>query len=182
MRAPWIYQGSFSKSFAPGLRLGYLASSRDLLPDLVRLKQAADLHSNRISQWWVLQQLADPGRAARLAQLVASYRDRRDAFAASLNRHFGELAEWASPPGGLFFWLRLDPDLAVDTQALRAPALERGVAFMPGEPFYPEHHACANAMRLNFSHADPVAADRGLATLAALLRETAANGRAAVSA
>jgi DNA-binding transcriptional MocR family regulator len=152
------------------------------LPDLVRLKQAADLHSNRISQWWVLQQLADPGRAARLAQLVASYRDRRDAFAASLNRHFGELAEWASPPGGLFFWLRLDPDLAVDTQALRAPALERGVAFMPGEPFYPEHHACANAMRLNFSHADPVAADRGLATLAALLRETAANGRAAVSA
>lgn len=177
-RASWIYQGSFSKSFAPGLRLGYLASSRDLLPYLVRLKQAADLHSNRISQWWVLQQLADPDRAARLARLVASYRERRDAFARSLQRHFGELARWELPPGGLFFWLLLDPELALDTQALLAPALERGVAFMPGEPFYPAPQACANAMRLNFSHADPMDAERGLETLAALLRESAAHGRA----
>lgn len=178
-RASWIYQGSFSKSFAPGLRLGYLASSRDLLPYLVRLKQAADLHSNRISQWWVLQQLMDPERGARLARLIASYRDRRDAFARSLERHFGDLAHWESPPGGLFFWLLLDPELALDTQALLAPALERGVAFMPGEPFYPEPQTGANAMRLNFSHADPADADRGLATLAALLRETAAQGRRA---
>lgn len=175
-RASWVYQGSFSKSFAPGLRLGYLASSPDLLPYLVRLKQAADLHSNRISQWWVLQQLTDPGRDARLARLVASYRDRRDAFARQLERHFGDLARWDSPPGGLFFWLLFDPELALDTQALLAPALERGVAFMPGEPFYPEPQAGTNAMRLNFSHADPADVDRGLATLAALLRETAARG------
>lgn len=181
-RASWIYQGSFSKSFAPGLRLGYLVSSRDLHPYLVRLKQAADLHSNRISQWWVLQQLTDPGREARLAQLVASYRDRRDAFAASLNRHFGELAQWESPPGGLFFWLTLNPDFALDTEALLAPAIERGVAFMPGRPFYPAPQTGVSAMRLNFSHADPVAADRGLATLAALLRDTAAQGRVTLSA
>ncbi len=180
-RASWVYQGSFSKSFAPGLRLGYLACSRDLLPYLVRLKQAADLHSNRISQWWVLQQLTDPGREARLAQLVARYRERRDAFADSLRRHFHGLAEWELPPGGLFFWLMLDPDLALDTQALLAPAIERGVVFMPGEPFYPEPQACANAMRLNFSHADPAAADRGLATLAALLRETAAHEHATLA-
>src|SRR5205823_6205704 len=72
--APWIYQGSFSKSFAPGLRLGFMAASPELVPLLVRLKQAADLHSNRVSQWLVLRQLDDPGRARRLRELADWYR------------------------------------------------------------------------------------------------------------
>ena len=69
-RAPWVYQGSFSKSLAPGLRLGYLAASPELLPFLTRLKQAADLHSNRVSQWLVLQQLNDPACEQRLRELA----------------------------------------------------------------------------------------------------------------
>jgi DNA-binding transcriptional MocR family regulator len=69
---PWIYQGSFSKSLAPGLRLGFLAASPEFFTYLVRLKQAADLHSNRLSQWLVLQQLTAPGRPARMARLWTS--------------------------------------------------------------------------------------------------------------
>jgi DNA-binding transcriptional MocR family regulator len=98
-----------------------------------------------------MQQLDAPDRAARLAHLVHYYRDRRDAFSAALVRTLGDLATWSTPMGGLFFWLTLRH--ARNTRALLAPAIERGVAFMPGEPFYPDARPAAGALRLNFSHA-----------------------------
>lgn len=167
--ASWVYQGSFSKSLAPGLRLGFLIASPDLVPLLTRLKQAADLHSNRIGQWLVLEQLRDAGRAERIAGLVENYRQRRDAFAAALDRHFSDLATWQMPPGGLFFWLDLKQRL--DTRTLLPKAIERGVAFMPGEPFYPQALEAAGALRLNFSHSSVEEAEKGLAILADLLRD-----------
>lgn len=170
-RSSWIYQGSFSKSLAPGLRLGFLAASPDLLVPLTRLKQAADLHSSRVSQWLVLRQLEHPQRAARLAGLARDYRARRDAFAALLALHMGDLATWAVPPGGLFFWLTLAQPL--DTRTLLPRAIERGVAFMPGEPFFPGATPVTGMLRLNFSHASERDAERGLRTLAGLLREAA---------
>jgi 2-aminoadipate transaminase len=170
-RAPWIYQGSFSKSLAPGLRLGYLAASPELLPFLTRLKQAADLHSNRVSQWLVLQQLNDPLYEQRLVELAARYHQRRDAFEAALRRHFGDLASWKMPPGGLFFWLTLNRHL--DTRLLLPKAIEEGVAFMPGEPFMPVMVESCGQLRLNFSHASEEQADIGLAKLAALVRDFA---------
>ncbi len=106
-RASWIYQGSFSKSMAPGLRLGFLAASPDLVPWLVRLKQATDLHSSRVSQWLVLNQLRDPTRESQLKALALCYRVKRDYFQKVLLQHFNDLATWHVPKGGLFFWLRL---------------------------------------------------------------------------
>lgn len=167
-QAPWIYQGSFSKNLAPGLRLGYLAASPELLPFLTRLKQAADLHSNRISQWLVLQQLNDPGRGKQLTELAEHYRQRRDAFEAALRRHFGDIASWHTPPGGLFFWLTLNR--RIDTRLLLPKAIEEGVAFMPGEAFFPLQADNLGQLRLNFSHANEVQAGTGLRKLAALIR------------
>ena len=117
-RAPWIYQGSFSKTLAPGLRVGFLAASSDLFPHLLNLKQAADLHTNRLGQWYALRSLQDPKRGERMERLVSRYRHRRDAFAASLTRHLGDVADWAVPAGGLFFWVtlnaRIDMTLLLD--------------------------------------------------------------------
>ena len=167
----WIYQGSFSKTVAPGLRLGYLTASPDLFPLLVQLKQAADLHTNRLSQWMVLQYLNDPGRAERMDQVAALYRRKRDAFADALTRHLGNLASWSLPPGGLFFWLTLAGD--VDVEDLLKRSVERGVLFTPGSHFLAEGGA-SSTIRLNFSLAEPEAAERGLAVIAELLRTRSA--------
>ena len=172
--SPWIYQGSFSKSLAPGLRLGFLAASPELFTPLVRLKQAADLHSNRLSQWLVLQQLESAERPARMARLVDFYRHKRDLFAAALQRHFGALASWETPAGGLFFWVRLHKP--TDTRTLLSEAIAAGVAFMPGEAFYPDDPAASGTLRLNFSHASEADIDRGLATLAELCARRMAMG------
>jgi 2-aminoadipate transaminase len=177
-RAPWIYQGSFSKSLAPGLRLGYLACSAELMPYFVRLKQAADLHSNRVSQWLVLQQLRDPSFEIRTRALLDRYRVKRDLFARGLERTFSGLASWDLPAGGLFFWLKLHAVRRIDTRRLFADAIERGVAFMPGEPFYPLPVSHANALRLNFSHADPGDIERGLEVLAQLVAARLQGSRA----
>jgi DNA-binding transcriptional MocR family regulator len=165
-KASWIYLGSFSKSFVPGLRMGFLAASADLFPHLERLKQAADLHSNRLSQELVLRDLLDPGREDRLDALRATYRARRDAFHESLLRHFPQ-AQWKVPEGGLFFWAHLKP--GVDLRTFHRQALEAGVAFLPGEHCFAGEPELGWA-RLNFSHCDPVDADRALGILARVLQ------------
>jgi len=169
----WVYQGSFSKTFGPGLRLGFLAASADLFERLVILKQAVDLHSSRLSQRIVLAAITGNDWATRLAELASFYRTRRDSFEQSMRLHLAGVADWQTPGGGLFFWLRLTS--GIDSRPLLEAAIARGVAFMPGEEFYPGEPELGT-VRLNFSHAEPADADRGLATLAQLLRDSARDG------
>lgn len=163
----WIYQSSFSKTLAPGLRLGYLACSPSLYPVLGRLKQAADLHSNRLSQQLVLSLLTRSDYQQRLTRVKAAYREKRDHFDSLLRQYFSNLAEWSRPDGGLFFWLKLTT--RIDTRNLLSQAIAHGVAFMPGEPFFPEADTGDSYIRLNFSHASASDSAAGLEILAELI-------------
>jgi DNA-binding transcriptional MocR family regulator len=167
-KASWIYTGTVSKTLLPGLRIGYLIASPDLYPYLLRLKQAADLHTNRIGQWQALQWIGTPRYQSHIEELRAFYRIRRDTFQAALLRHFGDLADWNQPEGGLFFWLTLRHP--IDTRLLLEPALAQDVAFMPGEPFYANPEGNHGRLRLNFSHVSPERVDEGLSRLARVIK------------
>ena len=168
-KASWIYTGTVSKTLLPGLRVGYLIASPDLFPHLLRLKQSADLHTNRLGQWQALQWIGTEHYREHLQELRRFYRQRRDGFELALQTHFGDLAEWNSPQGGLFFWLTLKQ--TIDTRTLLKAALEQNVAFMPGEPFFADPDANLGYLRLNFSHIDPARLDEGLKRLAAVVRQ-----------
>jgi DNA-binding transcriptional MocR family regulator len=167
--ASWIYTGTVSKTLLPGLRVGYLIASPDLFPHLLRLKQSADLHTNRLGQWQALQWIGTEHYREHLQELRGFYRQRRDAFEAALQRHFADIAHWNSPQGGLFFWLTLKQPM--DTRTLLKEALDQDVAFMPGEPFFADPEANFGHLRLNFSHIDPARLDEGLKRLAAVVRQ-----------
>ena len=171
-RASWIYTGTMSKTLLPGLRVGFLIATPDLFPHLLRLKQSADLHTNRIGQWQALQWLGTEQYHAHLAELRDFYRQRRDAMQVALEEHFAELANWEIPQGGLFFWLTLKQPL--DTRTLLQPAMAQNVAFMPGEPFFTEPDAHPGHLRLNFSHVEPERLSEGLKRLAAVIRQAQA--------
>lgn len=171
-KASWIYSGTMSKTLLPGLRVGYLIASPDLFPHLLRLKQSADLHTNRFGQWQAMQWIGSDRFQQHLQDLRSYYRQRRDAFEAALQAHFSDLAHWQVPAGGLFFWLSLKQPL--DTRTLLEAALERDVAFMPGEPFFSEPDHNHGHLRLNFSHIDPARLDEGLKRLATVIRQAQA--------
>ena len=172
-KASWIYTGTVSKTLLPGLRVGYLIASPDLFPHLLKLKQSADLHTNRIGQWQALQWIGSEKYQQHLSDLRGFYRQRRDAFQSALETHFSDLAHWNMPQGGLFFWLTLKQPL--DTRTLLNEALANDVAFMPGEPFFPEPDKNLGHLRLNFSHIDPARLDEGLKRLAAVVRQAQIN-------
>lgn len=166
----WMLTGTFSKTGLPGLRVGYIAASENIHPYLVRLKQCTDLHTARHGQWWNARFLGSEAFPRHLERLREFYRLRRDAMQAGLERHLGGLAHWEMPHGGLFFWVKLDREL--DTRALLVKALERNVAFMPGEPFFANPGHPVSYMRLNFSHAAPERMDQGLQILGEAIRES----------
>lgn len=171
-KASWIYTGTVSKTLLPGLRVGFLIATPDLFPHLLRLKQSADLHTNRIGQWQALQWFGTEAYRGHLAELRDFYRIRRDAMQVQLEEHFADLAEWNVPQGGLFFWLTLKQPL--DTRGLLDKALQQNVAFMPGEPFFTDPDANPGHLRLNFSHVAPERLGEGLRRLAAVIREAQA--------
>lgn len=163
-----IYLGSFSKVLAPGLRLGFLVAPAAVFPKLLQAKQAADLHSPSFNQRMVSEVLQDGFLDRHVPTIRALYHAQRDAMVAALEREMKGLdMRWNVPEGGMFLWARLPAGL--DAVQLLPLAVERGVAFVPGAPFYPGE-ADPRTLRLSFVTASVEQIDRGIAALAATIR------------
>ena len=164
-----LYLGSFSKILAPGLRLGYVIAPRELYPKLLQAKQAADLHTPGFNQRVVAEVIRDGFLDRHVPTIRARYKVQRDAMLAALARELGPTgAEWTRPRGGMFIWLRLPAGL--DAQALLPAAVDAGMAFVPGAPFFAgQPDPCT--LRLSFVTSTPEQIDAGMAALGRVVRQ-----------
>lgn len=165
-----LYLGSFSKILAPGLRLGYVIAPPALYPKLLQAKQAADLHTPGFNQRIVAEVIKDGFLDRHVPTIRARYKTQRDAMMTALAHHMAGLdVRWTHPEGGMFVWVRLPEGL--NAQALLPQAVEAGMAFVPGAPFY-AHQPDARTLRLSFVTSTPEQIDRGMAALAQVLRQS----------
>ncbi|BDT71027.1 2-aminoadipate transaminase [Comamonadaceae bacterium OS-4] len=169
-----IYLGSFSKVLAPGLRMGFIVAPKAVYPKLLQAKQAADLHSPGFNQRLIFEVMQNGFLDRHVPTIRSLYKAQRDAMLEALAKHFPEshgpdsanadsTFTWNTPAGGMFLWARLPTGMnAVD---LLPHAVDKGVAFVPGAPFY-AGNADARAMRLSFVTPSVEEIHRGVAALA----------------
>ena len=163
-----LYCGSFSKSLAPGLRVGWVCGASAVIRRLVLMKQAADLHSPTINQI-VTDRIARSLFDTHVATLRRTYGARRDHMLAALTREMPAGVDWTRPDGGMFIWLTLPPQ--IDAADLLANSLRSArVAFVPGRAFFADG-SNGNTLRLSFSCADEAMIDEGIHRLARLIRQ-----------
>jgi hypothetical protein len=162
-----LYCGSFSKSLAPGLRVGWVCGASEVISQLVLMKQAADLHSPTINQI-VTNHVARATFDSHVAKLRTTYMARRDAMLAALAREMPEGVTWTKPEGGMFVWLTLPAQMDAADLLARSLKTEK-IAFVPGRAFHADG-SNGNTLRLSFSCADEAAIDEGMRRLGRLLR------------
>ena len=161
-----IYCGSFSKTLAPGLRVGWVCGAQDVIDQLVLLKQAADLHSSTINQM-AIAAVANAQFDDHVATIKSAYRARRDIMLTALEAHMPEGVTWTRPEGGMFIWLELPNH--INSADLLAQSLEsERVAFVPGHAFFADGSG-RNTMRLSFSRTDEASINEGIMRLGRLI-------------
>ena len=157
-----ILLGSFSKVVVPGFRIGWLVAPDNILEKLIIAKQATDLHTCQFTQNIILQYLRDNDLDAHVATIVGAYSRQCQAMLDAIDRHFPAAVECIRPEGGMFLWARLPSDMSA--LALFDVAVEKGVVFVPGDPFYIDRSGL-NTMRLSFSTLDEDTIRRGIEKL-----------------
>jgi 2-aminoadipate transaminase len=163
-----IYVGTFSKILSPGIRIGWVVAPPPVLDKITLGKQASDLCTSTLTQYFVREYFAEGKWRAYIEDLVGIYRTRRDAMLDALGKHFPEGARWTHPGGGLFVWATL-PEY-IDTTDLLAKALNENVAFVPGRAAYIDGRG-GSSMRLNFSGSNEDEIREGIRRIGAVVSE-----------
>ena len=167
----WLaYCGSLSKVLSPGLRVGWLAAPAELLARATMCKQFSDAHTSTFAQVTAAHYLQSGRMPQTLAQVRQVYAERAQAMGAALARELGDAVAFTQPQGGLFFWARLTGagGRLRDAAELARRAIEQGVAFVPGAPFFAQQPDTAT-FRLSFATADLGKIEEGVRRLARAL-------------
>jgi 2-aminoadipate transaminase len=167
-----IYMSTFSKTLAPGLRLGWIVAPTEVIRRCVMAKQGMDLHTSSYVQMLAYEVAKDGFLDQHVRAIRKVYHERRDVMLATMERTFPAGVRWTRPAGGLFLWVVLPEGL--DSKEVLEMAVANKVAFVPGEAFHPAGDG-ANTMRLNFSNAQPEQIEIGITRLGAVLEQALAD-------
>ncbi|MBA3290961.1 MAG: PLP-dependent aminotransferase family protein [Actinobacteria bacterium] len=161
-----VQAGTTSKTFFPGVRLGWAAGPSEVVAQLVAAKQNTDQCAGSLGQRLFEEYVRRGWIDEQLTQSRALYQRRCERMMSALERFMSPSATWTKPEGGFFSWLRL-PE-GIDAIGLAQRALKSGVAVVPGDPFFPDGRG-SNNVRLSFSRVDDELIDEGIQRLAALI-------------
>ena len=164
-----IYMSTFSKTLAPGLRLGWIVAPASVIQHCVMAKQGMDLHTSSFVQMVAYEVAKDGFLTEHVRQIRQVYRERRDIMLAAMAESFPPGVRWTQPKGGLFLWVTLPEEL--ESTAVLQEAIAHNVAFVPGATFYPDSDQQHNSFRLNFSNASPEQIWEGIGRLGRVLEK-----------
>jgi len=162
-----IYLSTFSKTLAPGLRVAWAVCPPEIVQQFVMAKQGADLHTNSLAQAMACEFMRRGWLPAQIQRIRDTYRRRRDAMCEAIAEHFPGGVRHTRPQGGLFLWVTLPEE--IDAVVLLQEAARRGVAFVPGKPFFVDGGG-ANTIRLSFASVPPEVIHEGVERLGAAIR------------
>jgi 2-aminoadipate transaminase len=166
-----IYLSTFSKTLAPGLRLGWMVAPPDVIAKLVQLKQSADLHTSTFVQMVAYEVARDNFLDEHIKLIRRVYGERRDVMLKALEENFPPEVTWTRPQGGLFLWVTLPERM--DCHRLFEAAIKENVAFVPGDSFYAGNGYAEEGrrhFRLNFSNAQPEQIREGIRRLSVAIK------------
>lgn len=163
-----IYLGTFSKTFAPGLRIGWVAASDEIINKYILVKQGADLQTNSMAQRELDVFLETYDLDEHIELIKDVYRKRRNLMLKTMEETFPAEVEYTYPEGGLFTWAVLPEH--INTRDLMEKAVEKGVAFVPGGSFFP-NGGHENTMRINYSNMPEEKIEKGIRILADVIKE-----------
>ncbi|WP_133579061.1 PLP-dependent aminotransferase family protein [Aureibacillus halotolerans] len=163
-----LYTSTFSKTVVPAMRLGWIVGPHQIIRMMAQAKQATDLHTNSLAQVAMHHLVNDFDLDAHVSTLCKAYKERMLVMKSLLDSVEMDGLTYVEPKGGMFFWVSLPS--YVHTASLLPEAVEQGVAFVPGAPFYVSN-AEENTMRLNFTHSKPELIHEGMRRLVNVINE-----------
>ncbi len=167
-----IYLSTFSKTLAPGLRLGWIVAPAEVISKLVQLKQGTDLHTSTFVQMVAYEVARDNFLDEHIKLIRRVYGERREVMLKALEENFPPEVNWTRPQGGLFLWVGLPEGM--DCHQLFEAAIRENVAFVPGDCFYASNGHVEEGrrhFRLNFSNAQPDQIREGIRRLGVAIKK-----------
>lgn len=160
--------GTFSKTFCPGLRLGWVVAKEEIIKKYILIKQGADLQCNTLAQVFAAEYMKKYNLNEHIADIIDVYRRRRDLMLNSIKEYFPKDVKATYPLGGLFTWCELRSDL--NAAEILEDALKEKVAFVPGASFF-ANGGKKNFFRLNYSNMDEDRIVEGIKRLGEVLKK-----------